>query len=127
MRTVAQGLTDLRDATGARQSKGRIRMSGHRGMGEASSDLCGVSYRNQLANVDAAKSLSQAEPTVRACVLLFCLSSWRSNLLYSRDILQIDWLGAEVSGQHPSLDCYASRSCTERGIEVGVQGLDDCV
>jgi hypothetical protein len=68
MRTVAQGLTDLRDATGARQSKGRIRMSGHRGMGEASSDL---NYRNQLANVDAAKSLLQAEPTVLACVLRF--------------------------------------------------------
>ena len=42
MRTVAQSLTDLRDATGARQLKGRIRMSGHRGTGEASSDLCGI-------------------------------------------------------------------------------------
>jgi hypothetical protein len=60
-------------------------------------------------------------------LLVFCVFSWRSNLLYSRDILRIDWLGAEFSEQYPSLDCYASRSSAERGIEVGVQGSNDCV
>jgi hypothetical protein len=66
MKTVVRSLGDLRDATGARQLKGRIRMSGHRGMGEASSDLFGMrepGREHEAAGVAAVGWIDLAERT----------------------------------------------------------------
>jgi hypothetical protein len=123
-KTVGRGKAVLGDATRGRQLKCRTRRSfDHRGLAEASSHparIIEINWQTEPLQIAPHRHNPRR-------LLVFC--SFAQSIFYY--ILAIfphrSGSAQEFVDQHAPLCCYASRSRTERGIEVVVQGFDDRV